>query len=681
MNKHKPAFGCLPYLLLFIIIISCMTGIIKSNDPDNDFIEAISLYYDGNFTGSLNKLRAIVATNPDDDKARLNLVHLLREEGRFDEAIEHLNTLIKKDPANQNYHETLATLLYLAGHPEAVLQVSGLGESAQSLYWQGLAQADLGNDDSAINLLEMSLAKESFHPIAYYQLANLYLKRNEFEKAQSLYKRALEQEPSLTAAYYPLALCYIAQEKYAAAYSLLTRAESCLPWNPLIKEKLQALIKEHPELVEKQRQEMEQKRTVSVPPKVKPILENRESIPIIRIGLAEKIEQVYVKTGGNFILSERKTGRKVSGAPQTVLLIRHTAGGIEVVNAQNRILMKSPSSVILSYPNNEDTSIIFNLEFERGTYWWAGREDRCFRGQIEFLPFKNHFTIINHINIEEYLYAVLPAEMSHSWPKEALAAQAVAARTYTLANIGRYESRGFDLMGSVVSAAYPGVKKEASSTTAAVDATRGEILTYKDKPAATFYSANTGGYTESSKDVWGFHAPYLQAVPDKMIPIREIPLSPEQLTAWLQERPPSYSSTPGYFARNAYRWKIWVSRKELDARLNMGDRLGRIISIKTAGRGLSGRVKKVLIKGTEGETTLQGDIMRSKLGGLRSNLFMVQPKMGKDGLPEFFIFTGAGWGHGVGMCQSGAAGMASAGYTYKDILQHYYPGTVLTKRY
>ena len=93
-------------------------------------------------------------------------------------------------------------------------------------------------------------------------------------------------------------------------------------------------------------------------------------------------------------------------------------------------------------------------------------------------------------------------------------------------------------------------------------------------------------------------------------------------------------------------------------------------------------MKKILIKGTTGEYLLTGDLnIRTKLGGLKSTLFTIQPKLGADGLPEYFLFTGAGWGHGVGMCQSGAAGMAADGHSYQEILLHYYPGAQITQVY
>ena len=97
-----------------------------------------------------------------------------------------------------------------------------------------------------------------------------------------------------------------------------------------------------------------------------------------------------------------------------------------------------------------------------------------------------------------------------------------------------------------------------------------------------------------------------------------------------------------------------------------------MVDIRAARRGVSGRIPEVRVRGTAGETTVKWDAIRWKLGGLRSNLFVVEARLGRDGLPEYFVFTGGGWGHGVGMCQTGAAGMASVGFSTEAILHHYY---------
>ena len=133
------------------------------------------------------------------------------------------------------------------------------------------------------------------------------------------------------------------------------------------------------------------------------------------------------------------------------------------------------------------------------------------------------------------------------------------------------------------------------------------------------------------------------------------------------------------YYRSAYRWRLIVGREEIEARI--GADIGRVESITTMGRGSSGRVEKVLVKGSDREITVSGDRIRSRLGGLRSNLFIVIPKYLPDGTVDSFLFAGAGWGHGVGMCQSGAAGMAALGFSAEEILNHYYPLAEIIKEY
>jgi SpoIID/LytB domain protein len=123
----------------------------------------------------------------------------------------------------------------------------------------------------------------------------------------------------------------------------------------------------------------------------------------------------------------------------------------------------------------------------------------------------------------------------------------------------------------------------------------------------------------------------------------------------------------------AYRWEKWVSAADIRRRAEGDGNVGEVLQVISRGRGISGRIHEVEIIGTEGSLRVAGDRIRSRLGGLRSNLFTIRSKMGKNGKPEYFIFRGAGWGHGVGLDQSAAAGMAQAGYTAEDILRHYYP--------
>lgn len=690
-KKKTVFFGFFFFFLILLFFPGIreprLTG--EAKEPATDEIAAaVTLYYQGELEAAIAEYNRLLDRYPSSAEIRMDLIRLLRENGEMPEALKHLAILVEEYPEEAAYRLELAITSYLAGKPGLALENTCLlPETAETCYWQGLIFKDLEQETAAIESLEKSLALQSYQPNTHYLLGELYFTRGNYGKARDHFLKALKQEPNMTAVFYPLAAVYSELAEYGSAYNLLRRAETSLPWNQVIKKEREDFEAAHPQLVEKDRREERQRLDTTVLPQVQPAA-GREGNPEVRIGLAEKIQEVYVKTGAEFYLSESGARKrsKNSGPPQTVLVFRRVSGGIEVRKAADGSLFyksKSNRPLVLSYENPGATTALFNLNFGEG-YYWAGREDRMYRGQMEFLPRPDGLTIVNRLNIEEYLYSVVPAEMPCTWPPAALEAQAVAARTYTITNLGRYESRGFDLLSSVLSAYYPGIRSEDASTRAAVDATRGLILTNNGRPVTAVYSANSAGFTESSREVWNFDHSYLRPVPDKELP-PEISayMTPEVLARWLKERPLTNSSNPAYSARAAYRWQLWVPRRELEERLTRAGakEIGEIISLTTAGRGPSGRVKEVRIRGTAGEHRIIGDVIRSRLGGLRSNLFVVEPKLGPDGLPEFFIFTGGGWGHGVGMCQSGAAGMAAAGYSCREILDHYYPGTDLTKRY
>jgi SpoIID/LytB domain protein len=397
---------------------------------------------------------------------------------------------------------------------------------------------------------------------------------------------------------------------------------------------------------------------------------DREAVPLLRVGLAEELEYIHLKTGGEYSLSSG--GELIfEGSGGEILTLRAKEAGIEVLKPGSSNATVSPGPLTLSYSCRGCTSALFDMEYGSG-YYFAGFEDRYYRGDLLVSRREAGLTVVNLINLEEYLYSVVPSEIPAYWPEASLEAQAVAARSYTLANMGRFEGRGFDLYASVRSASYRGAGNEANRTSDAVDATRGLVLYQRESPLNAVYSANSGGYTEDSLSVWGFES-LLKAAADPKIPGRSDPLPPDELARWIQSRPESYSAVEGYHSRAAYRWRLWVPAGEIAARLDSrGTGVGTILSVTSRGRGISGRVEKVRIEGSEGGTTVRGDAIRSVLGGLRSNLFVSEPMLDTEGLPLYFLFYGAGWGHGVGMDQSGAAGMAADGWTAEEILRHYY---------
>ena len=273
---------------------------------------------------------------------------------------------------------------------------------------------------------------------------------------------------------------------------------------------------------------------------------------------------------------------------------------------------------------------------------------RKYFGGVRVNKVKGSLTVINIAPLEEYLRGVVGEEMSPSYPLEALKAQAVAARSFALKNRKKHDREGFDLCTKTHCQIYEGVE-DFEIVNTAIDSTRGEVLTFKDKIADTNFHADSGGMTEAVADVWGTNLAYL-------VPVKEI----IQLTA---------------------PWTMKFSVKDFSSRF--GDNFGDVKSIKlstltlgksSSDRTSSGRVKTAQLVGTKRTLTVTGADLRRKFS-LPSTLFDMKLSGGE------VIFTGYGRGHGVGMSQQGAKTLAEQAWTYDRILSHYYSGTKLKKLY
>ena len=274
---------------------------------------------------------------------------------------------------------------------------------------------------------------------------------------------------------------------------------------------------------------------------------------------------------------------------------------------------------------------------------------RPYRGLLELRrTASGRLTVINEVDLEEYLYGVLKMEVDPEWPADALKAQAVAARTLALQSMGRFASEGYDVRATTDTQVYGGISAEDPRTTAAVEDTRGEIMTYEGRPIFAAYHSDSGGYTESSELVWGGRYPYLQAVPD-----------------------PYSTGAPNH---------EWIVRMDLPAFEERLRRAGRsangITRLEVVETTPSGRVGLVRITGAQGVATVKGTDLRAIMGAtlLRSTLFIVRITPDEQPLVEFL---GRGSGHGVGLSQWGARGMAAAGRNYTEILKYYYTGISL----
>jgi len=317
---------------------------------------------------------------------------------------------------------------------------------------------------------------------------------------------------------------------------------------------------------------------------------------------------------------------------------------------------------------------------------------RTYRGEIEVIRQQaSDMTVVNVVGLEQYLYGVVPAEIGGSSPTEALKAQAVAARNYTANNLNKYASIGFNLCNTTYSQVYNGFSAETLAVNKAVDATAGQLLMYSGKPASVFYFSSDGGMTEDVKYVWGSTTyPYLVSVEDKY-------------------------ETP---TTTNYTWTKTFTASEIRSKVSKD--IGDVTGLEVTQRSPAGRVTELVIKGTKDQAVYKLEGARTILS-LPSQWYTIQTDasinvgeagssaskqisslkimtasglvdapsgglnvIGGDGTVKnysaaagTFTFTGKGWGHAVGMSQNGAMGMARAGFTYKEILEHYFKGALV----
>ncbi len=279
---------------------------------------------------------------------------------------------------------------------------------------------------------------------------------------------------------------------------------------------------------------------------------------------------------------------------------------------------------------------------------FAGK--RWYRGALELKTQGSGVSVINLVELEHYLYGVVPAEMPRSWPSGALKSQAVAARSYALANLGKHRSRGYDFCGTDECQVYAGAAVENLATNRAIDQTRSEVVTYAGRIVPGYFHSSAGGYTENSEDVWYQRLPYIRAVPD------------------FDQQSPNYT------------WFRDVDTTALARGLSkFGISVGNITQLIPVTRSYSGRVKEINVVGTEGSKVISGETFRIA-AGLLSTLFNLAPKhIDGNPLPQGFAFAGRGWGHGLGLSQWGAKTLSEKGYSYMQILAHYYPGAQLAR--
>ncbi len=284
------------------------------------------------------------------------------------------------------------------------------------------------------------------------------------------------------------------------------------------------------------------------------------------------------------------------------------------------------------------------------------------------------WTLVEHVPIERYLNGVVPYEIGPNSPEAALAAQAVLARTWAVANSHRFKVDGYNLCSDTQCQVYKDPSKVNKKIKKAIQKTAGKILTWNQKPINTVYHATNGGVMASVDEAWSTNpVPYLQMRldgPKNWSRQVDLPLSKEKhLKTFLFSESYAYGSHHPLF-----RWKRTLDSSQISKQLKQAKKVSTSFypkKIQAVGRGTSGRVTSLKIEGRTGSHIfLKLDDIRSVFRQLPSTLFVVKEiKEGK------WLFSGGGFGHGSGMSQSGAIELAQKGWSTKQILSYYYPKT------
>lgn len=348
---------------------------------------------------------------------------------------------------------------------------------------------------------------------------------------------------------------------------------------------------------------------------------------IINIGIIESTDRVSIGSEDDFEIVDIKTGEKIKISGDNIYPVKTAKGKIIFGKKQF-------TSDIKIVPRRTDQKITV--------------DGKRYKGNIVLkINNRKKLTVINELGLEEYICGIMTKEVAPSWSFESLKAQAVVARTFAIKNLGKHGSNGFDLCSQTHCQVYGGFDSEDERSNKAVYDTAGEVLKYNGEIINALYHSSCGGRTEDVKNVWN----------DSKTE------NPEYLTG----------VKCGFCEKDKwYNWLASSSLKTVGYNLrSFGYKVGDVKKIKTVGRTSSDRAKEILVEHTKGKLWLRSNRFRMAMNPniIRSANFTVKIKNG------IAYFRGHGWGHGVGMCQWGAKGMAEDGWNYKKILKHYYRGT------
>lgn len=439
---------------------------------------------------------------------------------------------------------------------------------------------------------------------------------------------------------------------------------------------------------------------------------NRKEEPIVSVGIVSASKLLFSLNAPYTVCGSQRCGKQV---------VELSEGRILWENALYDELLFEPTDAQSSF-TLEDVTIGVNFHWER-------KEAQTFLGKLRFIVEDNNICAINELPVETYLTSVISSEMRATSSLELLKAHAVISRSWLLAQMeqrkadnnnvekqssffktdeeivrwyDREDHKRFDVCADDHCQRYQGITKAANKhVVEAIQQTAGEILTSHGEICDARYSKCCGGAVEEFQYCWeNIKKPYLKALPDTLPDSTPLPDLTDEAVArqWILSSPDAFCNTTDQKVLSQvlndfdqettdfYRWSQTYSQAEVKQLLEekLEVQFGDIIDLVPLSRGKSGRIYRLKIVGKERILIIGKELeIRRALSKshLYSSAFIVEKADIKDGVPQKFIIKGAGWGHGVGLCQIGAAMMGKQGYRYEEILLHYYKGAEITKAY
>ncbi len=443
--------------------------------------------------------------------------------------------------------------------------------------------------------------------------------------------------------------------------------------------------------------------------------------PVVSVGILSGVDAVRFELKGEFVSAQ---GDPVAAGAYRAfsngdrIAIEPDGGGPVGFSAGDQFNpLDAGSSFVLR-------DVVIGVDFH-----WQRIQDQEFQGSLRIVPDADgRLVVINEIDVESYLSSVISSEMSATARPDLLKAHACISRSWLLAQLSEWKPTAltavpgenakpgeiirwydrenhsdFDVCADDHCQRYQGITKATTQAVfEAVDETRGLVLRYDGELCDARFSKSCGGMTESFDAAWAdVRIPYLavsydgEGFPEGFA----LPLTSEvNAERWIRGAPPAFCNTndadvirrilPDFDQETAdfFRWRVTIDQEELQEtlRLKMGIDFGPILALEPVERGESSRLIRLRIVGLSGSAVIGKELeIRRALSKshLFSSAFVIDTVVSGEGIPERFILTGAGWGHGVGLCQIGAALMAEKGYNYIQILKHYYHHAILERLY